>query len=162
MTTPPWWLSPSDLRRPQAQRIVEFMNGQHDPAYEQERADDLIVAGDAELEGRLDVAQQLRAKHRPALFIGLYRHDPLSGDQSTNELGFEGYQRLELVPPFGACDLTFPACTGRREPEVARYFGIGFERSGPGELLITGEVTPNVSISNGVTALLKLGGLTDG
>jgi hypothetical protein len=48
--------------------------------------------------------------------------------------------------------ISFPAATGGSETET--YFGIGTASSGAGKLLYSGTVTPNISVSSGVTPQL--------
>ena len=99
-----------------------------------------------------------------SLYVSLHTADPgEAGDQATNEVSYTGYQRVAVarsgagwtvtnnsVSP--ASDITFPQCTGGSA--TATHFAVGTAPSGAGKILYKGTVTPNISISNGVTPRL--------
>jgi len=99
-----------------------------------------------------------------SLYVSLHTDDPgEAGDQATNEVSYTGYQRVAVarsgagwtvtnnsVSP--ASDITFPQCTGGSA--TATHFAVGTAPSGAGKILYKGTVTPNISISNGVTPRL--------
>jgi hypothetical protein len=99
-----------------------------------------------------------------SLYVSLHTDDPgEAGDQQTNEVSYTGYQRVAVarsgagwtvtnnsVSP--ASDITFPQCTGGSA--TATHFAVGTAPSGAGKILYKGTVTPNISISNGVTPRL--------
>lgn len=98
------------------------------------------------------------------LYVSLHTADPAdTGDQTTSESAYTSYARVAVarsgsgftvtgnsVSP--AANIDFPACTGGTE--TATHFGIGTASSGAGKLLYKGTITPNISISNGVTPRL--------
>ena len=99
-----------------------------------------------------------------SLYVSLHTADPgEAGDQTTNECAYTSYARVAVarsgagftvtnnsVSP--AADVSFPAATGGSE--TATYFAIGTASSSTGKLLCSGTVSPNISISNGVTPKL--------
>jgi hypothetical protein len=102
-----------------------------------------------------------------SLYISFHTSDPgASGSQSTNEVAYTGYARVGLTRASGtwsvtgntlspAATITFPACTGGSA--TASFAGIGSSASGAGVLYWSGAVTPNISISSGVTPELTTG-----
>jgi hypothetical protein len=99
-----------------------------------------------------------------SLYVSLHTSDPgETGDQTTNETSYTSYSRVAVarsgagwtvtnnsVSP--AANVDFPACTGGSA--TITHFGIGTASSGAGVLLYKGTVTPNISVSNGVTPRL--------
>lgn len=98
------------------------------------------------------------------LYVSLHTSDPgETGDQTTNETSYTSYARVAVartgsgwtvtansVSPVANVD--FPACTGGSG--TITHFGIGSASSGAGVLYYSGAVTPNISVSNGVTPRL--------
>ncbi len=83
--------------------------------------------------------------------------------QTTSECTYTGYARVAVarsgsgwtvtnnsVSP--AATISFGACTVGTE--TATHFGVGVASSGAGKLLYWGAITPNISISAGVTPQL--------
>lgn len=87
-----------------------------------------------------------------------------SSAQNTSEAAYTGYQRVGVARTSGGWiisgssvspatpGVTFPACTGTTETEVA--FAVGTAQTGPGMVLYYGTITPSISVSNGVTPQL--------
>lgn len=101
-----------------------------------------------------------------SLYVALHTADPgEAGDQTTNEISYTGYARVavarsgagwtvtgnQVVP---AATISFGAMTAGAGGTVT-HFGIGTASSGAGVLLYSGTVTPNISVSNGVTPQLS-------
>lgn len=98
------------------------------------------------------------------LYVSLHTSDPgEGGDQTTNETSYTSYARVAVarsgagwtvtnnsVSP--AATIGFPACTGGSA--TITHFGIGTASSSTGVLLYSGTVTPNISVSSGVTPQL--------
>lgn len=98
------------------------------------------------------------------LYLSLHTADPgEGGDQTTNETSYTSYARVAVarsgagftvtgnsVSP--AANVDFPACTGLTA--TISHFAIGTASSGAGKLLYSGTVTPNISVSSGVTPRL--------
>lgn len=98
------------------------------------------------------------------LYLSLHTSDPgEAGDQTTNETAYTSYARVAVarsgsgftvsgnsVSP--ASTVSFPACTGGTA--TITHFGIGTAASGTGVLLFKGAVSPNISVSSGVTPQL--------
>ena len=98
------------------------------------------------------------------LYVSLHTSDPgETGDQTTNETSYTSYARVAVarsgagftvtgnsVSP--AANVDFPACTG--STATITHFGIGTASSGAGVLLYSGTVSPNISVSSGVTPRL--------
>jgi hypothetical protein len=99
-----------------------------------------------------------------SLYVSLHTADPgEAGSQTTNETSYTSYARVAVarsgagwtvsgnsVSP--AANVDFPACTGGTA--TITYFGIGTDSAGAGTLLLSGTVTPNISVSSGVTPRL--------
>jgi len=99
-----------------------------------------------------------------SLYVSLHTSDPgEAGDQTTNETTYTSYARVAVarsgagwtvtnnsVSP--AATISFPACTGGTA--TITHFGIGTASSGAGVLIYKGTVTPNISVSSGVTPQL--------
>lgn len=98
------------------------------------------------------------------LYVSLHTADPgEAGDQTTNETGYTSYARVAVARTSGgwtvtansvspAANIDFPACTG--STATITHFGVGTASSGAGKLLYSGTVTPNISVSTGVTPRL--------
>jgi hypothetical protein len=98
------------------------------------------------------------------LYVSLHTADPgEAGDQTTNETSYTSYARVAVarsgsgwtvtnhsVSP--AANIDFPACTG--STATITHFAVGTASSGAGKLLVSGTVTPNISVSSGVTPRL--------
>lgn len=99
-----------------------------------------------------------------SLYISLHTADPgEAGDQTTSEATYTSYARVAVarsgagftvtansVSP--AATITFPAATGGTN--TITHFGIGTASSGTGVLLYKGTVSPNISVTSGVTPQL--------
>lgn len=98
------------------------------------------------------------------LYVSLHTGDPgEAGDQTTSECAYTSYARVAVARTSGgwtvtnnsvspAAAITFPAATGGSE--TVTHFGVGTDSSGTGKLLYKGAVTPNISVSSGVTPQL--------
>jgi len=98
------------------------------------------------------------------LQVSLHTADPgEAGDQTTSETAYTSYARVAVARSGGgwtvtnnsvspAANIDFPACTG--STSTITHFGVGTASSGAGKLLYKGTVTPNISVSNGVTPRL--------
>ena len=98
------------------------------------------------------------------LYFSLHTADPgEAGNQSTNEVSYTSYARVAVarsgsgwtvtnnsVSPVANID--FPAATGGSG--TVTYFGVGSASSGTGTLYYSGTVTPNISVTSGVTPRL--------
>lgn len=96
------------------------------------------------------------------LYVSLHTADPgEAGSQTTNECAYTSYDRVTVARTSGgwtvtansvspAAAITFPAATGGTE--TATHFAVGTTaHPSAGKVLYSGTVTPNISISNGVT-----------
>lgn len=98
------------------------------------------------------------------LYVSLHTSSPgEAGDQTTNETSYTGYARKAVarsgsgwtvsgnsVSP--AATISFDPCTGGTA--TITHFGVGTASSSTGKLLYYGTVTPNISVSSGVTPQL--------
>lgn len=98
------------------------------------------------------------------LYVALHTASPAeTGDQNDNEVSYTGYTRVGVtrdssnwtvtnnsVSP--ANPITFGACTAGSA--TATHFSVGTQASGDGKVLYYGTITPNISISAGVTPQL--------
>ncbi len=103
-----------------------------------------------------------------SLFVSLHTADPgETGTQSTNEATYTGYGRKGLTRVAGnwsvsgnavslVANLDFDPCTGGSN--TITHFGIGCETgTGGTKLLYKGALTPNISVSSGVTPRINAG-----
>jgi len=101
------------------------------------------------------------------LYVSLHTSDPgEAGNQTTNECAYASYARVAVARTSGGWTITansvsptanidFPAATGGTE--TATHVGIGTDASGTGKLLYYGAISPNISISTGVTPRIGTG-----
>jgi hypothetical protein len=98
------------------------------------------------------------------LYVSLHTSDPgEAGDQTTNECSYPSYARVAVARTTGGftvsgnsvspvSNISFPQATGGTE--TATHVGIGTDSTGTGKLLYSGTISPNISISNGVTPIV--------
>lgn len=98
------------------------------------------------------------------LYVALHTADPgEGGDQTTSECAYTSYARVAVARTSGgwtvtansvspAANIDFPAATGGSE--TATHFSVGAASSGAGKILYSGAISPNISISSGVTPRL--------
>lgn len=111
-----------------------------------------------------DIAENDTTSPATSLYFSLHTADPgEAGSQTTNECAYGSYARVAVartgvgftvtnnsVSP--AAIVSFPAATSGTE--TATHFGVGIASSGAGTLLFKGAISPNISISSGVTPRL--------
>jgi hypothetical protein len=114
--------------------------------------------------GIANIADNASSSPLSNLYVSLHTGDPgEAGDQTTNECAYTSYARVAVarsgsgwtvsgnsVSP--AAEISFPAATGGSE--TATHFAVGTAASSTGKVLYKGTVTPNISISSGVTPKL--------
>lgn len=98
------------------------------------------------------------------LYVALHTADPgEAGTQATSEATYTGYARVAVARTSGGwtvaansvspvAAISFPACTAGTN--TITHFSVGVASSGATKLLYSGTVTPNISVSNGVTPQL--------
>lgn len=98
------------------------------------------------------------------LFVALHTADPgEAGTQATNEATYTGYARVSVARSAGGWTVTansvspvaaisFGACTAGTN--TITHWSVGVAVSGATKLLYSGTVTPNISVTNGVTPQL--------
>lgn len=98
------------------------------------------------------------------LYVSLHTADPgEAGNQLTSEVSYTSYARVAVARTSGGWTVTnnsvspvanidFPAATGGSA--TVTYFGVGSASSGAGVLYYSGTVTPNISVTSGVTPRL--------
>lgn len=101
------------------------------------------------------------------LYVSLHTADPgEAGDQTTNECAYTSYARVAVARTSGgwtitdnsvspAANIDFPAAIGGTE--TATHVAIGTASTGTGKILYSGAITPNISISTGVTPRIGTG-----
>ncbi len=111
-----------------------------------------------------DLAQDDGSSPATNLYVSLHTSNPdEGGSQTTNETSYTSYARVAVARTSGgwtvtgnsvspAAEISFPACTGGTA--TITHFGIGTASSGTGYLMYKGTVTPNISVSSGVTPKL--------
>lgn len=99
------------------------------------------------------------------LYVALHTADPgEGGDQTTSEVAYTSYARVAVARTSGgwtvsansvspAATISFPQCTG--STATATHFSVGSATSGAGKLYYSGAISPNISISSGVTPQLS-------
>lgn len=99
------------------------------------------------------------------LYVSFHTADPgEAGNQTTNETSYTSYARVAVarsgsgwtvtgnsVSP--AANVDAPQCTGGTA--TLTHFAVGTASSSTGKLLVKGTLTPNISVSNGVTPRLS-------
>lgn len=104
------------------------------------------------------------------LYVALHTADPgETGDQTTSEISYTGYARVAILRNNStpAWTISSPAGLGTANPSsainfglctagsgTATHFSIGSLISGAGKIFYSGTITPNISVSNGVTPQL--------
>lgn len=98
------------------------------------------------------------------LQVSLHTADPgETGNQTTSETAYTSYARVAVARTSGgwtvtansvspAANIDFPACTG--STSTITHFAVGTASSSTGKVLYKGTVTPNISVSSGVTPRL--------
>lgn len=98
------------------------------------------------------------------LFVSLHTADPgEAGTQSTNEATYTSYARVAVVRSGAgwvvtgnsvspAATISFPTATGGSN--VITHFGVGLASTGANTLLYKFSVSPNISVTSGVTPRL--------
>jgi hypothetical protein len=98
------------------------------------------------------------------LYVSLHTADPgETGNQTTSETSYTSYARVAVARGTGGWTVTansvspvanidFPAATGGSG--TITHFGVGTASSGTGVLYYSGTVTPNITVSSGVTPRL--------
>jgi hypothetical protein len=98
------------------------------------------------------------------LYVSLHTADPgAGGSQTTSEAAYTSYARVAVARTSGGwgvssnvaspvANIDFPQCTG--STATITHFMIGTASSGTGKNLYSGTVTPNISVSTGVTPRL--------
>ena len=111
-----------------------------------------------------NIADNAAASPLTNLYVSLHTADPgETGDQTTSETAYTSYARVAVARTSGGWTVTnnsvspvanidFPACTGGTS--TITHFGVGTASSSTGKLLYKGTVTPNISVSTGVTPRL--------
>jgi hypothetical protein len=111
-----------------------------------------------------DIAENDTSSPLTDLQVALHTADPgEAGSQTTNECAYTSYARVAVarsgagwtvtgnsVSP--AANIDFPTATGGTE--TATHASIGTASAGAGKILYKGAITPNISISSGVTPRL--------
>lgn len=101
---------------------------------------------------------------KPTLYVALHTSAPSTDDQTSNETSYSGYARIgrladsanwtianNAVSP--ASDITFGSCTSGTA--IITNFSIGVASSGTSKILYTGSISPSISISTGISPVLK-------
>jgi hypothetical protein len=113
-----------------------------------------------------DLAQDDGSSPATNLYVSLHTADPgETGTQATNETTYTSYTRVAVARTSGgwtvtansvspAANIDFPACTGGTA--TITHFGVGTNATAgvAGYLMYKGTVTPNISVSTGVTPRL--------
>lgn len=98
------------------------------------------------------------------LYVAAHTADPgEAGDQTTSETSYTSYARVAVVRTSSGWTVTnnsvsptanidWPQATGGTA--TLTHFSVGTASSGAGKLLVSGTITPNISVSSGVTPRL--------
>lgn len=112
-----------------------------------------------------NVAQDNATTPLTQIAVALHTADPgAAGTQSTSETAYTSYARVNVNRNTGGwtassaqstspvANIDFPACTG--STSTITHFSVGKTGGGATEILYSGTVTPNISVSTGVTPRL--------
>ena len=112
-----------------------------------------------------NIADNAAASPLTNLFWALHTADPGdAGTQATSEATYTSYARVSVARTTGGmtasttgstspvANIDFPACTGGSN--TITHASVGIASSGATSMLYSGTVTPNISVSNGVTPRL--------
>jgi hypothetical protein len=111
-----------------------------------------------------DLAENDATTPATNLHVSLHTADPgEAGVMNTSEATYTSYARVAVLRTSGGwtvtgnsvspvAAITFPACTGGTN--TITHFGVGVGASGATYLIYSGTVTPNISVTNGVTPQL--------
>lgn len=114
--------------------------------------------------GIANIADNAASSPLTNLYVSLHTADPTaSGNQTSSEANYTSYARVAVARTTGgftvttnsvspAATISFPACTGGTN--TITNWAIGTASSGTGKILYTGTVSPNISVSSGVTPQL--------
>lgn len=123
----------------------------------------LIFNGDA----IANIADNAGTSPLTNLYVALHTADPgEAGNQTTNEATYTSYARVAVARTSGGWTITansvspnanidFPAATGGSE--TITHVSIGTDSTGTGKILYYGAITPNISVSTGVTPRIGTG-----
>lgn len=113
-----------------------------------------------------NIADNAAASPLTNLFWALHTADPGdAGTQATSEATYTSYARVSVARTTGGmtasttgstspvANIDFPACTGGSN--TITHASVGIASSGATSMLYSGTVTPNISVSNGVTPRLS-------
>jgi hypothetical protein len=113
-----------------------------------------------------NIADNAAASPLTSLYVSLHTADPTdSGNQTSNEISYTGYARVAVARTSGGWTVTgssvspvanidFGAMTGGTGGTVTNWV-IGTASSGTGKILYSGTVSPNITVSSGVTPRLS-------
>lgn len=97
-------------------------------------------------------------------YLGLHTGDPgEAGNQTTNEAAYTDYARAAVARTSGGWTVSGNAATLTSQvsftiagggTETETHMSVGGSLSGTGELVGSGTITPNISVSTGVTPIL--------
>jgi hypothetical protein len=112
-----------------------------------------------------NLADNAAASPLASLYVSLHTAEPGdAGTQATSETTYTGYARVAVARTSGgwtvtgnsvspAANIDFGACTAGTA--TITHFGVGVASSGATKLLYKGAVSPNISVSSGVTPRLN-------
>lgn len=109
-----------------------------------------------------NIADNASASPLTNLYLSLHTADPtdaVASGQSTNETTYTGYARVAVARTSGGWTVTgnsvspvatisFGACTAGTA--TITHVGIGTASSGTGKMLMTGALSPSISVASGV------------
>jgi hypothetical protein len=101
------------------------------------------------------------------LYVSFHTADPgEAGDQTTNETTYGSYARVAALRSSSGWTVTNNIVTPAANIDGVQatsgtatltHFGVGTASSGTGKLIGSGTITPNISVSTGVTPRLTTG-----
>jgi len=99
------------------------------------------------------------------LYVGFHTADPgEAGDQTTSETTYGSYARVAVARTSGGWTITGNSVSPAANVDAPQatsgtatltHFTVGTASSGAGKLLVSGTLTPNISVSSGVTPRLS-------
>lgn len=111
-----------------------------------------------------NVADNAASSPLTNLFVSAHTADPgEAGTQTTSEATYTSYARVSVARTAGGwtvasgsvspvATISFPACTGGSN--TLTHFAVGAAVSGASKIFYSGTITPNITVSTGVTPQL--------
>jgi hypothetical protein len=109
-----------------------------------------------------NIADNAATSPLTTLYVSLHTADPgEAGNQTTSEISYTGYARVGVARTSGGWTVTGSSVSPNSTISfgqmtagaggTATYAAVGTASSGTGKILYSGALSPNISVTNGVT-----------